>query len=211
MIEVSKFRTAVGGFNRTDVVGYIESMSMEHQKEVRKYQDEAAKLTAEKTELQNRLEQAEQELSALRESDEALQEQVNSLAQEAAEAYQRCTEAEQQLQELRAEEPEEEPEEGEEPELPLCDQELIAYRRAEQTERNAIQRANKIYAQIEELTDNARSRYLDSGDDIAALTEDLKSGFERLQDALAELQVIFDDTTSAFEAMELPTVQETEE
>ena len=36
MADFSKFRTAVSGFNRTDVVNYIESASMEHQKALRK-------------------------------------------------------------------------------------------------------------------------------------------------------------------------------
>ena len=36
MSDFSKFRTAVSGFNRTDVVNYIESTSIEHQKALRK-------------------------------------------------------------------------------------------------------------------------------------------------------------------------------
>ena len=36
MADFSKFRTAVSGFNRTDVVNYIESTSIEHQKALRK-------------------------------------------------------------------------------------------------------------------------------------------------------------------------------
>ena len=32
MSDFSKFRTAVSGFNRTDVVNYIESTSIEHKK-----------------------------------------------------------------------------------------------------------------------------------------------------------------------------------
>ena len=39
MADFSKFRTAVSGFNRTDVVNYIESASMEHQKALRKLTD----------------------------------------------------------------------------------------------------------------------------------------------------------------------------
>ena len=47
MADFSKFRTAVSGFNRTDVVNYIESASMEHQKALRKLTDERDKLAAE--------------------------------------------------------------------------------------------------------------------------------------------------------------------
>lgn len=47
MSDFSKFRTAVSGFNRTDVVNYIESTSIEHQKALRKLTDERDKLAAE--------------------------------------------------------------------------------------------------------------------------------------------------------------------
>ncbi|MFR7744590.1 MAG: hypothetical protein ACLU3I_15990 [Acutalibacteraceae bacterium] len=65
MSDFSKFRTAVSGFNRTDVVNYIESTSIEHQKALRKLTDERDKLAAENARLQvelaglqKRLEQA---------------------------------------------------------------------------------------------------------------------------------------------------------
>ena len=55
MADFSKFRTAVSGFNRTDVVNYIESASMEHQKALRKLTDERDKLAAENAQLQTQL------------------------------------------------------------------------------------------------------------------------------------------------------------
>ena len=90
---------------------------------------------------------------------------------------------------------------------------LTAYRRAEQTERNAAVRARRIYAQLSNLCEDARSRYLDSGEEIAALAADLSTGLARLQDAFAEVQVIFDDAQNAFDDMQLPETgaEETEE
>ena len=88
-----------------------------------------------------------------------------------------------------------------------------AYRRAEQTERNAAVRARRIYTQLSNLCEDARSRYLDSGEEIAALAADLSTGLARLQDAFAEVQVIFDDAQNAFDDMQLPETgaEETEE
>lgn len=40
MSDFSRFRTAVGGFSRTDVVNYIEETSAAHQKALRKLEDE---------------------------------------------------------------------------------------------------------------------------------------------------------------------------
>ena len=77
-------------------------------------------------------------------------------------------------------------------------------RRAEQTERNAAVRARRIYAQLSNLCEDARTRYMDSGEEIAALAADLSTGLSRLQDAFAEVQVIFDDAQNAFDDMQLP-------
>ena len=95
----------------------------------------------------------------------------------------------------------------------LTEKELTAYRRAEQTERNAAVRARRIYTQLSNLCEDARSRYLDSGEEIAALASDLSTGLARLQDAFAEVQVIFDDAQNAFDDMQLPETgaEETEE
>ena len=72
------------------------------------------------------------------------------------------------------------------------------------TEQNAAARARRLQAHVSALCDNARSRYQDTGEEISALSADLTTGIERLQDALAELQLIFDQSEEAFEALELP-------
>ena len=71
-------------------------------------------------------------------------------------------------------------------------------------ERNAAVRARRIYAQLSNLCEDARTRYMDSGEEIAALAADLSTGLSRLQDAFAEVQVIFDDAQNAFDDMQLP-------
>lgn len=220
MSDFSKFRTAVSGFNRTDVVNYIESTSIEHQKALRKLTDERDKLAAENARLQTEQAELQQRLEQAQADNDALSEQVNTLAQEGAELAEQLKKSEEARQELLARpvpqpaEPEEptpqpeEPEESEEPEATqepsLTEKELTAYRRAEQTERNAAVRARRIYAQLSNLCEDARTRYMDSGEEIAALAADLSTGLSRLQDAFAEVQVIFDDAQNAFDDMQLP-------
>ena len=218
MADFSKFRTAVSGFNRTDVVNYIESASMEHQKALRKLTDERDKLAAENAQLQTQLIQVQAD-------NDALTEQVNTLAQEGSDLADQLKAAEAARAET-ASQPQPAPEAGpieeeptaEAPEAPaqepsLTEKELTAYRRAEQTERNATVRARRIYTQLSNLCEDARSRYLDSGEEIAALAADLSTGLARLQDAFAEVQVIFDDAQNAFDDMQLPETgaEETEE
>lgn len=221
MSDFSKFRTAVSGFNRTDVVNYIESTSIEHQKALRKLTDERDKLAAENARLQVELAGQQRRLEQAQSDNDALSEQVNTLAQEGTELAEQLKKSEEARQELLArpvpqpaepEEPTPQPEEPEtenEPDEPaqepsLTEKELTAYRRAEQTERNAAVRARRIYAQLSNLCEDARTRYMDSGEEIAALATDLSTGLSRLQDAFAEVQVIFDDAQNAFDDMQLP-------
>lgn len=42
--NLPKFRTAVGGFNRMDVVSYIESLSLQNQQTLKKLQEENSDL-----------------------------------------------------------------------------------------------------------------------------------------------------------------------
>lgn len=221
MSDFSKFRTAVSGFNRSDVVNYIESTSIEHQKALRKLTDERDKLAAENARLQTEQAELQQRLEQAQADNDALSGQVNALAQEGAELAEQLKKSEEARQELLArpvpqpaepEEPTPQPEEPETeaaPEEPaqepsLTEKELTAYRRAEQTERNAAVRARRIYAQLSNLCEDARTRYMDSGEEIAALAADLSTGLSRLQDAFAEVQVIFDDAQNAFDDMQLP-------
>ena len=214
MADFSKFRTAVSGFNRTDVVNYIESASMEHQKALRKLTGERDKLAAENAQLQTQLTGLQARLIQVQADNDALSEQVSTLAQEGSAR----AEAAAQPQPAPEAGPIEEEPAAETPEPPaqepsLTEKELTAYRRAEQTERNAAVRARRIYTQLSNLCEDARSRYLDSGEEIAALASDLSTGLARLQDAFAEVQVIFDDAQNAFDDMQLPETgaEETEE
>lgn len=155
MADFSKFRTAVSGFNRTDVVNYIESTSIEHQKALRKLTDERDKLAAENARLQVELAGLQKRLEQAQADNDALSGQVNALAQEGSDLAEQLKKAEEAQQELltrpdpQPSEPVPQPEEPEtenEPDEPvqepsLTEKELTAYRRAEQTERNAAVRA----------------------------------------------------------------------
>ena len=211
MADFSKFRTAVSGFNRTDVVNYIESASIEHQKALRKLTDERDRLAGENAGLQTQLEELQAQLRQAKEENESLSEQLNTLAQEGAELAEQLKQAESAPQPEAEAEPDVQPEEPAQADPSVTEKELAAYRRAEQAERNAAVRARRIYAQLSNLCEDARGRYLDSGEEIAALTSDLSTGLSRLQDALADVQVIFDDAQNAFDGMQLPETDDTEE
>ena len=92
MADFTKFRTSIGGFNRDDVVHYIETASVEHLKELRQVKDANEKLEAEKAALRAELDETKKKLTAanakldrMTVEDASLQQQVETLAQEAAE------------------------------------------------------------------------------------------------------------------------------
>lgn len=229
MADFTKFRTSIGGFNRDDVVHYIETTSVEHLKELRQVKDANEKLEAEKAALRAELDETKKKLAAanakldrMTVEDASLQQQVETLAQEAAELAQRAAEAEAraEAEKQAAEEalaaapqqpecaPEEEPdaeEAAEEspveaaPEKNYPEEELEAYRRAEAMERNALARAQRLKERLSQLCQSAHTRYTDSGEELEALTQDLSSVLSRMQDTIADLQVAFDETENAFE------------
>ena len=64
MADFTKFRTSIGGFNRDDVVHYIETASVEHLKELRQVKDANEKLEAEKAALRAELDETKKKLTA---------------------------------------------------------------------------------------------------------------------------------------------------
>lgn len=236
MSEVSKFRSALNGFSRTDVVNYLEEISAAHRRALQKADEEkntlretCDRLMAENARLKAQTLDADEALKTLREEDASLQAQVESLSQEAAQLAQELDDA-RQAQELTALELSEAREQlaAAEQALSLAREqakpaakeapdekdaaaqeqaaamELAAYRRAAQTEQNAAARARKLREQLDSLCEESKSRYQGVGEEVAALRDDLDTGLSRLQQALADLQAIFDDTQDAFDELALP-------
>ena len=79
--------------------------------------------------------------------------------------------------------------------------ELEAYRRAEATERLASQRAQQLKRELVDFLENTTARYQQTGEDIAALAEDLKRGLMRLEENLSELDLLFNETTEHLETI----------
>lgn len=195
MSDFSRFRSAFNGFSRTDVVNYIEETSAAHQKAIEQLEGEKQQLMqendhllAENARLTTELADLKAAQEKLKEEDSALSQQIVTLSQEAS------APAEPEM-------PDGEPEADAEN---LQTQELAAYRRAEQAERNAMARARKLREQLNLLCEQSKDRYLDAGEEISALSSDLSAGLTRLSETLADIQVIFDDAENAFDELQLP-------
>lgn len=197
MSDFSKFRGSLGGFNRTDVADYIEKLCLTHAAELKERSRRAE-------ELQTQLEETRAQLRETEADRDRLQDQLQ-------EAQDQLQEAHDALEAATAPKPEpEEPEEPEESEVAEAPEEapdypsleLEAYRRAEATERLAARRAEQLSRQMQEFVAHISQRYAETGEEIAALSEDMRNDLQRLQDSLSDLESLFTETTDHFESVE---------
>lgn len=216
-INGKNFRTALHGFNREDVVAYIESMTLEQEKERRSLMDANLRLNAEcdelkaaleaakeSPELQKALEAAEIELAAAKEKIAAMQTEANNLA-----AKNRALEAElSQLREEAAAAPLSTPIPPVAEVLPLpsaqrdySELELAAYRRAEVTERLARERAAEVYRQVRGVFTNAAARIETGKSDLDQLTRTLQLDINQLLQLLGTIRGSYAEAEQSFQAV----------
>lgn len=188
------FRSALHGFNRTDVVQFIQSQTMEHERALRAARDESSRLQA-------ALESVRQELEAARAENAALKTE---------------------LEEARAirflmEEPEVAPQPAPAPvalDAPMApvasvvsvapsdfnELELAAYRRAEMTERMARERAAASADRMKSIFAQADEKLLITSQDITTLMDAFRSDFEQMQQLLATAQGIVNESSDGLKA-----------
>lgn len=188
MADFTKFRSSVGGFNRSDVANYIEALSMGHQQATKKLREENADLSAQLAQLHLQLD----EQTAAK---EALQEKLTQTETALTSTETALNEAMVMLDELQpAPAPEQTPD--------YAAMELEAYRRAEAAERLALDRSARMRQKLGDLLAGVTARYEASGQEIQVLSEDLRNNLQRLQETLSDLELVFDDTNAGFEALE---------
>ena len=143
------FRSALNGFNREDVVRYIEFLNAQHAAEI-------GQLNSELAFLRNK---AEQEISAPAEIvNPETSELIEQQAARIRELFDRCKEQEQQIEKLKADL-------EQASRKPGIEEELETYRRAERIERMARERAEQMYNQANAVLADAAVK----ADETAAL------------------------------------------
>ena len=189
------FRSAFNGFNREDVVHFIEYLNAKHDAQVAQLNAELELLRTQAAtrqedpalaeeleearnacaELQAQLESKDQELAQLRQQVEQLRAQMDNIGHLQArenpvntELEVRCAELERQLEVYRN----------------TPDRELEAYRRAERTERIARERAEQVYRQANGALADATARVDETYIQIGGLTEQVNRQLQELQEAV---------------------------
>lgn len=162
------FRGALHGFNRTDVVQFIQRQTMEHEKQLRLLRDENIRL--------------QEALTAAREEADA-----GRLLKEAMEAEQRHAQ--------EAPVAEEAPQTETAP-SDFNEKELAAYRRAELTERIARERAAASAERMREIFAQTDEKLNLTARDLATILSAFRNDFEKLQELLKTAQSIVDESSS---------------
>jgi len=183
MAALQKFRGAFNGFNREDVVRYIELMNTQHALEVNQLgsqiktlQEEAAEnrgLLAQAAASEEALQQEKDRAQALEQDLEQEREHSAALAQELEQEKARTAALERELEIFRAQAG-----------RPQTEEELEAYRRAERAERAANERVANMYAQASGILADATASTDDTAQRVGQLTQQICGQLEQLQETL---------------------------
>ena len=186
MSAPQNFRSAFNGFNREDVVRYLEYINTKHTTQVNQ-------LNSEVDYLRTRLEASQPEISVIEERD-AMQARIQELEE-------RCAQLEQQLAEV----PQAAPAAAEAAEAPVvvvsASDELEAYRRAERTERMAKERAELVYHQVNGVLAEAAVKVDGIASEIGTMADQVMSQLTQLQTAVAGSKKTLQDAVSTMYAI----------
>lgn len=181
MAELQNFRSAFNGFNREDVVHYIEYLNNKHNGEVGQLKNQVLELQAE-LEAMRAKPSREEELA-----DQLKQEQERSAALQAE-----ADELRRQLSEAKAK--------------PQTEEELEAYRRAERAERVANDRVSRMYEQANGALADAAVQVEASADQISELADSVVGQLAQLQSAIISGKATMKNASASLYAVKpIPT------
>ena len=180
MTAPQNFRSAFNGFNREDVVHYLEYINAKHSAQVNQ-------LTTENEELRSQLTgQPDQNLV------EALEEKCADLASQLEQALARCQELTAQLEkkeEVVVVETVAAP-------VPSVAEELETYRRAERIEREARERAELVYFQANGVLTEASAKVDGISADITDMADQVMTQLTQLQISVSRSKQALQDAAS---------------
>ena len=189
MAASQNFRSAFNGFNREDVVHYLEYLNAKHSNQVNQ-------LTAENEALRQQVD-ALPELENQQSVISSLEDRCAELARQLEESQARCAELEQQLAQSAAPE-----QTAETPALsPIASDELEAYRRAERIEREAKERAELVYFQANSVLTEASAKVDGISADITEMADKVMSQLTQLQVAVSSSKQALQDAASIMGAI----------
>ena len=182
MTAPQKFRSAFNGFNREDVVRYIEFANSRHEAEVNQLKEQIEFYRKELAAQSVAAQQAEKERSA------ALEQKCAELEAENEALRQQLTEASQKQSSV--------------------DEELEAYRRAERTERMAKARVSQMYAQANAAIADTGGNLDTAASNLGAVAQEAMDRIQALQVAITGSKQVITDASVALGAIRPGTEEE---
>ena len=183
MASFQNFRSAFNGFNREDVVHYIEFINNKHASEVNQLNNEMSALYQDLEAYRAGYEEAAQAAQLLQ------QEQEKSAAQE-----QQILALQQEIEELKAQMEQNK-------NMPRTGSELEAYRRAERAERTANDRVRQLFAQANGALADATARTDETACAISQMVDQVCAQLAQLQTTLTDGANSIRDTATAMYAI----------
>lgn len=181
------FRTSLNGFNRTDVVQFIQKMTTNHEKELKTLREENEK--------------SSEALELLRDDQARLEAQNAELTEKLAALEAQNAEL---TEKLAAKAAESSPAPAAAPAAPvsaqIAEHELAAYRRAEGMERKARERAEATTKLLKGVFAKATDRLNAGSVEFAAAAEKFRADYEHMQQLLADAKGVFDASADEIRA-----------
>ncbi len=191
MSTPKNFRSAFNGFNRDDVVKYIEYTNNLHAAQVQE-------LSMEVEFLRGKLAAAQ----AVPAQNPAIAEELEQARQKIAELEARCAEAEQERDAAR------EQVSSVSPEQEACAaMELEAYRRAERAERVARERADVIYNRVNGVLSDATVKVEEAAAQLNQMSGEFLGRLSQLQEAVSDSKQALNDAAATMYSLR-PTGEE---
>ena len=182
MAAALNFRSALSGFNREDVVKYIEYINAKHASELNQLRSEIEYLNSKLASVQEDAD-AKAQLAAALEENEALRAQVEQLQTH--------------CEDLETAPPAPQPQylSGN------LEQELEAYRRAERTERMARERAELVYHQTNSALAEATVKVDEAAAQLGSMTDGILAQLNQLQTAISGSKQALHDAAATMYAI----------
>ena len=201
MAANDNFRSSLHGFNRTDVVQFIQQQTSNHEMALRSLKEENSRLQAALNEARAENERLAAEKEALALEVEAVRLAMLEVKEEPVVVEEEPAPVEEAAPVL------------DEPIAPietvvtpssheLSELELAAYRRAEMTERMARERAAASANRMKMIFAQADEKLAVSAQDIATAFDTLCKDYEMMQNVLASVQAVVTESSNGLKAAE---------
>lgn len=191
MSEPLNFRSAFNGFNREDVVHYIEYLNANHANQIRQLQADLATMQRESF-----LPEVDEDQAArIAEMEEQFAQQeslLTALNAEKDELLAKCAQLEAQLAAVNA------AKETARPQFSTCmEEELAAYRRAERVERLANERANAIYRDLRVSLQGTADKTESAVTKLDSISSQFNAQINALRDSLFDNKSYLDQSLAS--------------